>query len=159
MDTITIRPYKAAEASYVSFLQMDFYARTYGFKIAFEYYLLTAMAEFIKSPEGSQLWVALDEDKIVGSIAIVRTEPHVAQLRWFQLDANYQRKGLGRRLMETALQFCKEQGYTHVFLWTLQSLSAARHLYETYGFQLTEQKPNTDWAPEPLIEERRDLWL
>ena len=159
IDAITIRPHKAGEASYVSFLQMNFYARTYGFKPAFEYYLLTAMAEFIASPAGSQIWVALDGEKLVGSIAIVRTEPHTAQLRWFMTDAAYQGYGIGRKLMETALRFCEEQGYAHVFLWTLESLTGARHLYEAYGFAPTEQKPNTEWSTERLIEERWELTL
>ena len=74
MDSITIRPCKAGEASYVAFLQMRFYEQAYGFKAVFEHYLLAAMAEFTVSPDGSRLWVALDREEVVGSIAIIRTE-------------------------------------------------------------------------------------
>ena len=116
MNSIIIRPYKAGEASYVSFMQMKFYEQTYDFKPIFEHYLLTAMAEFIDSPKGSQLWVALDKDEIVGSIAIIRTDKHIAQLRWFLTNANYHGKGVGRKLMDIAVQFCSEQEYSHVFL-------------------------------------------
>jgi len=159
MENINIRPYKAGEASYVSFLQMKFYEQTYGFKAIFEHYLLTAMAEFISKPKGSQLWVVLDNEEIVGSIAIIRTDEHVAQLRWFLTNPNYQGKGIGRKLMDTAMQFCKAQEYTHVFLWTINTLNAARHLYERYGFEPTEKKSNTEWTGEILIEERWDLLL
>ena len=159
MDNITIRPCKAAEASYVSFLQMKFYEQAYGFKAIFEHYLLTAMIEFIASPNGSQLWVVLDRDEIIGSIAIIKTGAHVAQLRWFLISADYQGKGIGRKLMDTAMEFCREQEYTHVFLWTLHTLDAARYLYEIYGFKPTESKPNSEWTSEILTEERWDLLL
>ena len=59
--------------------------------------------------------------------------------------------------MDTAMLFCREQEYRHVFLWTIQILDAARHLYEKYGFIQTETKPNTEWTGETLLEERWDL--
>ena len=159
MNSIIIKPYKAGEASYVSYLQMKFYEQAYGFKPIFEHYVLTSMAEFTGSSKGSQLWVALDNDEIVGSIAIMRTGEHTAQLRWFLTNTDYQGKGIGKKLMDTAMQFCREQEYTHVFLWTIQMLDAARHLYEKYGFKLTEKKPNAEWTGELLTEERWDLLL
>ena len=159
MYNIVIRPYKAGEASYVSFLQMKFYEQVYGFKPVFEHYLLEAMAKFIESPEGSQLWIALNGDEIIGSIAIINTADHIAQLRWFLVDANYQGKGIGKKLMDTAIQFCMEQGYTNIFLWTLHTLDSARHIYEDYSFMTTETKSNTEWTGELLTEERWDLFL
>ena len=157
MSTFTIRPYAAGDASYVSYLQMKFYTQSYGFKDIFEHYLLASLAEFVLSDTSSQLWVALDGDTIVGSIAIVKTEKSTAQLRWFVFDPQYQGKGIGKKLMDTAMLFCREQEYRHVFLWTIQILDAARHLYEKYGFLQTETKPNTEWTGETLLEERWDL--
>jgi ribosomal protein S18 acetylase RimI-like enzyme len=37
-------------------------------------------------------------------------------------------------MMNQAMQFCREQGYRHVFLTTLPGLDAAMRLYERYGF-------------------------
>jgi len=139
---------------------MKYYERFYGFGDVFEHYLLAAMADFLANPAGGQLWVALDEEEIIGSIAVVKAdEDHSAQLRWFQVDAEYQGQGIGKRLLDTALQFCCGQAYTHVFLWTFRTLDAAHHLYETFGFTQTETKPNTEWCDKPLTEERWDLQL
>lgn len=159
MDNITIRPRKSGESSYVSYMQMKFYELTYGFKEIFEHYLLSSMAEFIGSPTGSQLWVALDDNKIIGSIAIIKAESYTAQLRWFIVDEQYQGNGIGKRLMDTAMRFSKEQGYNHIFLWTIQKLDAARHLYKQYDFKRTDQISNTEWTSGILIEERWDLLL
>jgi len=159
MGHITIRPYKAGEASYVSYLQMKFYERAYGFKGIFEHYLLASMAEFTAFPDGGRLWVALDGDNIIGSIAIVNAGDTATQLRWFIVGERYQGKGVGGKLMDTAMCFCKEQGYHHIILWTIEMLDAARRLYERYGFKLVDKKLNTEWTNRPLTEERWDLFL
>jgi len=157
LDSIVIRPYRPGEASYIAYLQMKFYEQEYGFKGTFEHYLLAAMSEFTASPDGSQIWVATDRDEIIGSIAIVRIDEHTAQLRWFFTEERYRGIGIGNRLMGTSVQFCRDRGYAHIFLWTFRGLDAAGHLYEKHGFRRTETKANTEWANEPLIEERWDL--
>ncbi|MCP3765038.1 GNAT family N-acetyltransferase [Domibacillus sp. A3M-37] len=97
--------------------------------------------------------------KIAGSIAITKSSDTIVQLRWFILDNHYQGRGIGKKLMETALHFCKEQNYQHVFLWTISTLKTARYLYQKYHFKLTEEKPNEEWTGTKLIEERWDLDL
>lgn len=46
----------------------------------------------------------------------------------------------------------------HVFLWTVDKLQTARHLYSKYGFKLRETKVNNSWG-ENIIEERWDLYI
>ena len=60
--------------------------------------------------------------------------------------------------MDTLMEFCRQLNYQHIFLWTFQGLDAARHLYEQYGFRLTEEKPNNTWKNQ-LTEQRWDLNL
>lgn len=154
---VKIRPYKAGEVGYISFMHMELYQKLYNFKPIFEKYLLMGLTEFIKNPEGSQLWVATNGDKIVGSIAICKVDEHTAQLRWFLIDPQYHGQGLGHQIIETALDFCKDQGYAHVFLWTADLLSAAKHLYEKFGFVHKEDHANYEWADTLINEERWDL--
>ena len=154
---IKIRPYKAGEVGYISCMHMELYQSLYGFKPVFEKYLLMGLTEFIKNPDGSQLWVATDNGNIVGSIAICKTGEDSAQLRWFLIDPRYHGQGIGNKMMETALDFCKNQGYAHVFLWTANLLSAARHLYGKYGFKHKEDHANCEWTDTLITEERWDL--
>lgn len=155
---IEIRPYKAGEVGYISCMHMELYQSLYSFKPIFEKYLLMGLAEFIKDPDGSQLWVATDNDKIIGSIAICKAGEATAQLRWFLIDSQYHGRGLGHELMTTALNFCKDQGYAHIFLWTADLLKAARHLYAKYGFMHEENHPNYEWTDALITEERWDLY-
>jgi len=47
-------------------------------------------------------------------------------------------QGAGHKLLDMAVDFCKEKRYERVFLWTFSTLLAARHLYESKGFHITE---------------------
>jgi len=120
---------------------------------------MKGLTEFLFDSEGGELWVAEINGEIVGSIAITKNNRTVAQLRWFLIDERYQGMGIGKKLMEAAIQFCVEQKYQHIFLWTVSILTAARHLYKKYHFVLTEEKTNSEWTESMIVEERWDLDL
>ena len=155
-NKVHIRTYVPGDASYVSYMHMKYYGEYYSFKPVFEYYVIKGITEFLHNPSGSNLWMAEAEGRAVGSIAIVKTQ-EAAQLRWFLVDKEYQGIGIGRKLMNTALNFCKDQGYNRVFLWTGSILKVARYLYKDFGFSLTEENTNTDWADYTITEERWEL--
>lgn len=68
-------------------------------------------------------------------------------------------KRLGHKLTQTLIDFCKESGYKHIFLWTVKILKAARHIYKTFGFELTESIENNSWTNDVIYEKRWDLDL
>jgi len=51
-------------------------------------------------------------------------------------------RGLGRRLMEAAMDFAASRGATHMELGTSETDVAARALYESLGFSNREGKPD-----------------
>ncbi len=61
--------------------------------------------------------------------------------------------------MKTLIDFSNKKGYKHILLWTVNILEAARHLYASYGFKLTESIKNTSWTNDVIFEERWDLYL
>ncbi|MDN7246947.1 bifunctional helix-turn-helix transcriptional regulator/GNAT family N-acetyltransferase [Planococcus shenhongbingii] len=156
---VIIRPYQPGELGYVSYLHGALYSKTYQFGAIFEYYVMKGLAEFMMDSSGGELWIAEVDEEIAGAIAITRSSEDTAQLRWFVLDERFQGLGIGHKLMDFALAFCRTQHYRHVFLWTVSILETARHLYGKYGFTLTEQKANNDWTEDELLEERWDLEL
>ncbi|WP_099159168.1 bifunctional helix-turn-helix transcriptional regulator/GNAT family N-acetyltransferase [Virgibacillus ndiopensis] len=159
LTQVAIRPFHAGDVGYVAHLHGRLYNHTYKFGPLFEYYVMKGLSEFMISTDGGELWIAELNGEIVGSIAITKHSNSVAQLRWFILDENYQGIGIGKKLMETAINYCKDQNYKHVFLWTVSILATARYLYQNYNFTLTEEKTNNEWTGEELIEERWDLDL
>lgn len=151
---VSVRPYRPGDPSLVCKFYYDLFARQYGFNGSVEAYFIRGMAELFDHPGESQLWVAERGDTLVGCIAVVRKGEQEAQLRWFGVDMAVQGMGVGKRLLETAMEFCREQDYRHVILWTIDILKPARHLYGQFEFVLTETKPNVEWADHELLEEK-----
>lgn len=133
------------------------YAREYGLDITFESYVAKPLAEFAMHGAG-RLWIAEAGDRVVGSIAMVDAGERVGQLRWFLLVPEVRGKGVGRRLLDLALDYARARGFTRVFLWSFTDLAAALELYERAGFTVTETKTGPVWGAE-RTEVRMDLTL
>lgn len=126
----------------------------------FEGYVAAGLGEFAKAYDERTDYFAIAEtnERVVGSIAIVGQADQTAQLRWFLVHPSTRGAGLGRRLLDGALQFCRDREFTNVFLWTISGLEAASHLYQDAGFRLSETHPHQIWGEE-RTEERYDLIL
>lgn len=137
-----------------------YYARHWGLGPAFEAEVARELGEFAArlDPRRDGLWVAVRGDAVLGAIAIDGREPPAARLRWFILDEGAQGAGIGRRLLDTALDFCRGTGVDTVYLWTFDGLYAARRLYEAAGFVLTETFEDSAWGA-PVAHQRFDLRL
>jgi len=121
-------------------LHGTYYAQHWGLGLYFEAKVAIEMAEFLGrfNAEHDGMWFARINGEIVGSIVIDGSQAasEGARLRWFIVDPVYQGQGVGRQLMDAAMDFCREKQFRRVYLTTFEGLAAARHLYEKYGFQL-----------------------
>jgi GNAT superfamily N-acetyltransferase len=79
-------------------------------------------------------------------VAVVEFSREEAQLRWLLLHPDLRGRGIGRRLVEEAVAFAREAGYSTIFLWTVDSLPAAAGLYKSVGFQETENVTHELWG-------------
>lgn len=159
--SVIIRSYKKGDIDYIIERHRELYDKEFGFSSEFADYVEKYVKEFDKNHDEARenIWIAEADGKRVGMIAIVKAGAETAQLRWFLIEPEMRGKGLGHRLMKTAVDFCKGKGYRHVFLWTVEILEAARHLYQVYGFVPTETVPNDTWTDGVINEERWDLYL
>ena len=160
-NPVTIRGYRAEDVAFIIERHEALYQSEYGFTPGFTDYVRKYVVKFDEhhDEEKEYIWIAEQNGKQVGVIAVVKVDETTAQLRWLLIEPEMRGKGLGRKLVETALDFCKEKGYKHVFLLTLNILEAARHLYAGYGFELTETTENYDWANRLILEERWEMDL
>lgn len=154
----TIRPARPGDAGFIAHRHGVLYEKEYSLDQVFEKYVISGMAKFFDSRAKGQIWVAEYAGRVVGSIAIVSIGDSTAQLRWFLIEPEFRGSGLGRRLMNTAMDYCRQNKFSMVILWTFVGLDAARHLYESYGFRPTEQVENHTWRNK-LIEEKWEVSL
>ena len=121
-------------------LHGTYYAEHWDLGLYFEAKVATEMAEFLNDFDSKYdgIWFARVDGNIVGSIVICGhpSDTQGARLRWFIIDPDYQGLGLGNRLMNTAMEFCREKQFHRVYLTTFSGLHTARHLYEKHGFKL-----------------------
>lgn len=151
---------RPGDIGYVAYLHGTLYADEYQLDHTFEGYVAVGLGEFAKSYDEHKdcLWLAEKNGFIVGSIAITGVTSKTAQLRWFLVHPDARGAGLGRRLIGTALDFCREHGFESVFLRTVSELTVAAHLYKDAGFARTEQQTHEIWGGI-WTEERYDLTL
>ena len=128
----------------------SYYAREHNFGSFFEAKVAAGLADFagrLDKP-GNQIWLAMQNGRIVGSVAIDGEDlaNGDAHLRWFILDDGCRGSGAGRKLIAAAMQFCDEQNFPAVQLWTFNKLTAARRLYESFGFELAKEWQGDQWG-------------
>lgn len=143
-------------------LHGTYYARHWNFGLFFEAINASQMAEFLTrfNPAQDGFWTAQDNGQIIGGITIdgKGRGQEGARLRWFILDPAYQGQGLGHRLINTALTFCREKSFHRVYLTTFAGLDTARHLYEQAGFKLYDEHEGNQWGTT-LLEQKFEVWL
>ncbi|XP_042352176.1 N-acetyltransferase 8-like [Plectropomus leopardus] len=97
-------------------------------------------ANYLSRPDDC-FWVAEAEvdgrAQIMGMVAVVAKqsgkERHAELFRMI-ISPSYRRMGLGFRLAQTVVDFCKERGFSNVVLETSSTQVAAVALYEKLGF-------------------------
>ena len=152
-------------------LHGTYYAREWQLGPQFEIKIAADMAAFLDGfdPDRDGFWSATVNDNVVGAIAIdgrgcspdrltnstgeLQRSAAEVRLRCFIVDPNYTGLGIGSRLLNAALDFCRAHNYSPVVLWTFAGLDAARHLYESRGFRLTEEYTSDDFG-RPLRFQR-----
>lgn len=150
---------RPGDLGYLTYLHGVLYAAERGWDHTFEAYVAKPLADFaLQANPRSRLWIVESGARIVGSIAIAEVSSQQAQLRWFLVHPELRGFGVGRRLVQASISFCREQGYRSVFLWTVSGLDAARRLYEAAGFELSGQEIHERWGA-PVTEQRFDLTL
>ena len=137
------------------------YAEEFSYSYEFEAYVAESLGEFGKryDPARDRLWSVELDGRLVGCIGILGREDGAAQLRWFLVHPAARGHGLGRRLLDEALLFCRARGYASVYLWTVTGLDASARLYTAAGFRLAAQTPFTDLWGVHLAEQQYDLTL
>ena len=137
-------------------LHGEVYQHWPGFGLEFEAFVARTIAEYgLDKDFNGRIWLLEREGsspELVGCCAIAFRSRGWAQLRWVLLRPEFSGRGLGRRLVETALTHCREAGIERVYLETTDGLEASSALYRKLGFRETSNRIVPMWRePRPLI--------
>jgi GNAT superfamily N-acetyltransferase len=148
---IEIKGYVPGTIGRIAELHAVYYHEEWKFGLYFEAKVATEMSQFLSRLKEDQdgFWTVCDDDgRVQGSIAIdgSNAASEGAHLRWFIVSPELQGKGVGRLLLDQAIQFCRKLNYPGIYLWTFEGLDTARHLYEQFGFQMAYQQEGSQWG-------------
>lgn len=92
-------------------------------------------------------WVALDNQKVVGTIALIDIGDHMGAIRKMFVHQDYRGKELGiaSLLLNALLTHAQKHKMTAIYLGTLPRLQAAMRFYEKNGFV---QLPKSTLPPQ-----------
>ncbi|MCG8507988.1 MAG: GNAT family N-acetyltransferase [Rhodospirillales bacterium] len=158
---LTLDGYRPGAVGRIVTLHMDYYASAWNFGLPFETSVAGELASFFEGfdPKRDLFIGAYDPASILqGAIAVGAAGDDLARMRWFIIDRGYRGKGLGRALMDRAIDFARQAGFVSLYLTTFRGLEAARHLYETSGFKLVSESTDDRWHGG-VTEQRFDLAL
>jgi GNAT superfamily N-acetyltransferase len=144
-------------------MHMQYYSQSNGFGKTFELDLAASLESFLRRLEEplSEAWSATVDSVIVGCIFIdgsqetVTTsngEEPVAKLRAFIVDGDFQGQGIGKILMNKAIEFVDEKNCAETRLYTFKGLEVARSLYERAGFVMEWEKIGPRWGADVPVQ-------
>ena len=97
---------------------------------------------------GGAVFLAFMEDEPVGTCALIPIRPGVFEVAKMSVREDCRGKGIGRQILEYAIERAKELGATVLHLETNSKLANAIHLYESVGFR---HIPPEEIEPSPYV--------
>lgn len=88
--------------------------------------------------KGGMFYVLKINNKIVGTVAIIN-KGKTAELKRLYVDKNYQGKKFGSMLIDKAIQFSKDNGFSKLELETNKKFNKAHILYQRRGFKTVRE--------------------
>ncbi|MGC4099917.1 GNAT family N-acetyltransferase [Ferruginibacter sp.] len=96
--------------------------------------------QILNDPEGTivanggYIWLAMEDDVVVGTAAIIKESDGAYELAKMAVDDAYQGRGISKLLIEKCIEKAKEVGATKLELFSNSQLTTALELYKKYGF-------------------------
>ncbi|AFD07183.1 GNAT family N-acetyltransferase [Solitalea canadensis] len=102
----------------------------------------------------SLIYLAINENVITGVYALLPLNNHVAEIKNIAVHNVHQGKGIGKLLLESAIQVAKEKGFESLLIGTANSSVTQLYLYQKCGFEIVEIRKNffLDNYNEPIFE-------
>ena len=97
-------------------------------------------ADYAKMVVENSIWLLIVEDQLAGVLVLVY-EPENILIYSVAINPEYQKQGLGRRLLDWAEQQAVQAGYKSIRLYTNERFEANIVMYKHLGYQETSREP------------------
>ncbi|MBT8324912.1 MAG: GNAT family N-acetyltransferase [Winogradskyella sp.] len=137
--------------SYSSKYAKDFYdlniewLQTYFYVEDYDKEVLSNPSTYIID-KGGQIFFALIEDKVVGTVALMPTsEDAILELTKMAVLKDQRNKKIGQLLLQHCIEFARSQSLKALMLYSNTKLENAIYLYRKYGFKELQLEPGSPY--------------
>jgi DNA-binding MarR family transcriptional regulator/GNAT superfamily N-acetyltransferase len=152
-----LRSHRPGDMGWIASRHGALYSEEYGLNHMMEVYVADVVARFLRDfdPAREHCWIAERDGAPIGSVILVKESNETAKLRMLIVEPKARGLGVGRALVEECIRFARRAGYREVVLWTHSILTAARRIYDSVGFEITDTETHDEFGPELLGENWR----
>jgi DNA-binding MarR family transcriptional regulator/ribosomal protein S18 acetylase RimI-like enzyme len=145
-----LRDLQAGDIGWIIHRQALLYHQEYGWDLSYEALVAEILGSFVKSfdPAAERAWIAGRDQRILGSVFLVRASDKIAKLRLLYVEPSARGLGIGRRLVDECIAFARAKGYATLTLWTNDVLVSARKIYQAAGFRLTLEEQHHSFGKD-----------
>jgi len=123
-----------------------------------EIFATKSTQDYLKShlidSSSQKTWVAVVDEKIIGTVTCIITSPTKAALTGFYVHPLFQGKGIGKKLYQLALEFSKKRDmFLDIYTHNLKTID----MYKRWGWQLDEAQGNKGYFFRHWDEWPKDL--
>ncbi|MEL6874162.1 MAG: GNAT family N-acetyltransferase [Pseudomonadota bacterium] len=101
----------------------------------------------LENSQLNQLWFAEEDGRTFGCAGLLEKGTR-AQLRWVVLLPGSRGRGIGRQIVERAIDCARDRGLEDIFLETTDGLDASMALYKAVGFVVDSSSTEQMWFGE-----------
>lgn len=155
---VTLRTARPGDLGWMVERNAALYAAEYGFDLSYEALVARIVAEYAEQfdPRWDRTWIAELNGERSGAVMCVRDgRPDVARLRLLLVEPGARGHGVGRRLVDSCVEFARDAGYRELVLWTNSLLGAARRIYQRAGFELVAESPHHSFGQDLIGQDWR----
>lgn len=153
---IAIKPFAAHQAEALQGMILQIQREEFGIDITLE-----DQADLL-DPDGfygrgsGGIWVAMDGDTLVGSIALIDIGGDQVALRKMFVAEAYRGRafGVAQRLLDHVVDHARQIGVKDIYLGTTAAFLAAHRFYEKNGFDLVDEGDLPGSFPRMAVDTR-----
>ncbi|MBM0066869.1 GNAT family N-acetyltransferase [Alkalicoccobacillus gibsonii] len=154
-----IRTYTKRDVPFIVNSHYELYHQEFQYDETFKAFIQSKVEGFLtRGNQRESIWIVEIDGENKGSIAVNEVDGEMAQLGLFLMDPTLRGKGFGQKLIQTVIQFCIDQNYQSIILFTNEELVSARTLYQKNGFECVKSWVDVKSSKE-LVEEKWKLNL
>ena len=134
MDNLEIIEYADEYKAYFKLLNYEWLERYFVVESTDESVLSNPVESVID--KGGFIYFAKYNNEIVGTFALLKVDDNTYEIAKMAVTEIYQNRGIGKRLMDIAIQKAKDMNLEKIILYSNTNLATAVNMYFKYGFRV-----------------------